>query len=143
MGECELCGSKKANRKIKIDESILSVCENCIKFGEEIPIIEFKSVKKRIPKIEELEKVIKSNFRLLIRDAREKMNLTQEQLAKKLNEKASLIKRIEDGWEPSLGLVKKLEKFFNIQLTEEVEEKSVEKKADRKKLTIGDIVEVR
>jgi len=140
--ECELCGSKDAKRKTKIDEAILSVCDNCVSFGEEIPVIEFKSVKKEIPKIQELEKVIKNNFHIIIKNSREKMNLTQKQLAKKLSEKASSIKRIEEGWEPHLGLINKLEKFFNIQLIEEMEEKTLGKRIERKKLTIGDVVEV-
>jgi len=70
------------------------------------------------------------------------MNLTQEELAKKLKEKASIIKRIEEGWEPPLKLINKIEKFFNIKLREQIEEKVLEKKSDSKKLTIGDIVEV-
>ena len=142
VSECELCGSKNANRKTKVDNAILNVCDSCVSFGEEVPIIEFKSIKKKIPKITELEKAVKNNFNLVIKKAREKMNLTQDQLAKKLNEKSSVIKRIEEGWEPPTSLLNKLEKFFNIELIEEVEEKTIEKRTDRKKLTIGDIVEV-
>jgi ribosome-binding protein aMBF1 (putative translation factor) len=40
-------------------------------------------------------------------------------------------------------MIKKLERFFNIELTEEIEEKQIESKTDRKELTIGDVVEVR
>ena len=80
---------------------------------------------------------------MLIKKERTKRNFTQEEIAKKLNEKESIIKRIEDGWEPSLITIKKLEKFFNIKLTEKVEEKQIENKTDRKELTIGDVVEVK
>ena len=90
-----------------------------------------------------MDKAIKSNFHLLIKNERTKRNLTQEELAKKLNEKASLIKRVEEGWEPPLTIVKKIERFFSIKLTEELEEKQLESKTDRKDLTIGDVVEVR
>jgi len=89
-----------------------------------------------------METTIKSNFHLLVKNERTKRNLTQEELAKKLNEKESIIKRIEDGWEPSLDVIKKLERFFNINLTEEIEEKQIEKKTDKTELTIGDIVEI-
>ena len=71
------------------------------------------------------------------------MNLKQEDLAKKLNEKLSVIKRVEEGWEPTPILISKLEKFFNIKLTENAQEKSLEKKTKKEKLTIGDVVEVR
>jgi putative transcription factor len=90
-----------------------------------------------------MDQAIKTNFHLLIKNERAKKNLTQEELAKKLNEKASLIKRVEEGWEPPLSMIKKLERFFNIELTEEIEEKQIESKTERKELTIGDVVEVR
>jgi putative transcription factor len=137
-----LCGSKKANKRTKIDNAILTVCDECVNFGEVVPTVELKPEKKIIPKLEELDQVIKPDFKNLIKNERNKRNLTQEELAKKLNEKESLIKRIEDGWEPSLITVKKLERFFNIKLTEEIEEKQIEKKTDKKELTIGDIVEI-
>ena len=90
-----------------------------------------------------MDQAIKSNFHLLVKNERTKKNLTQEELAKKLNEKVSLIKRVEEGWEPPLSIVKKIERFFNIELMEELEEKQLESKANRKDLTIGDVVEVR
>jgi putative transcription factor len=143
MSECELCGSKNATRKTKIDGAVLTACEDCVRLGEEIPVVELKPARKAIPRLEGLEKSVKANFHIMIKNERAKRNLTQEDLAKKLNEKSSIIKRIEEGWEPSLSVIKKLEKFFNIKLTEEVEEKQVEKKTDNAKLTIGDVVEIR
>jgi putative transcription factor len=114
-----------------------------VTFGEEIPIVELREEKRIIPKLEEMDQAIKSNFHLLVKNERAKRNLTQEELAKKLNEKASLIKRVEEGWEPPLNILKKLERFFNIELTEELEEKQIESKTDKTELTIGDVVEVR
>jgi len=142
ISECEVCGSKDANRKTKIDNAVLTVCDECVKFGEEIAVVEIKAAKKIIPRLEGLEQSVKSNFHLTIKNERVKRNLTQEELAKKLNEKASVMKRIEDGWEPPLNTIKKIERFFNIKLTEEVEEKRVETKASKAELTIGDVVEV-
>lgn len=140
--ECEICGSKNAKRKAKVEGTIVTICDNCIGFGEEVPILEIIRTKKILPLIEEPNEIIVTDFNEIIRNSREKMKLTQEKLAKKLNEKASIIKRVEDGWEPPPSLINKLEKFFNIKLTEKIEEKSIDKKSDRKKLTIGDIVEL-
>ena len=142
MTECELCGSKKANRKAKVEGAILTVCENCVDFGEEIRAPEVKRVKKQLPKIEEPEEILKMNFNQTIRASRQKMNLKQEDMAKKINEKLSTIRRVEDGWKPSPTLIRKLEKFFNIKLTEKPEEKALKKKTDKKKLTVGDVVEI-
>ena len=141
MVECELCGSK-ATRKAKVEGSILNVCDDCVKFGREIPQIEIKKKDKRIPHLEEMEDVLVADFHKIIRKSREKRKLTQEDLAKKLKEKASVIKRIEEGWKPSMELIKKLEKFFEIKLREKIEENVLEKKIGSKDLTIGDIVEV-
>lgn len=144
MVECELCGSKYARRKIKYEGTVITVCDNCIKYGEELPQVEFLKVEKRPIKMpEELEQIINPNFPKIIKKEREKRNLTQEQLAKKLNEKFSVIKRIEDGWEPSLVLTKKLEKFFSIKLIEIPSKNKLESKVEKKKLTIGDVVEVK
>jgi len=118
-----LCGSKKASKRTKIDNAILTVCDECVSFGEEVPIIELKAQRRIIPRLEGMEQIIKANFHLLIKNERAKRNLTQEELAKKLNEKESIIKRVEDGWEPPLNVIKKLERFFSIKLTEELEEK--------------------
>ena len=140
--ECELCGSKKANRKARVEGVILTVCEDCVSFGEEIKPPKVRRLKKQMPKIEESEEILKPNFNEIIRDSRERMKLKQEDLAKKINEKLSIIKRIEEGWEPPPNLIRKLEKFFNIKLTEKPEEKSLEKETDKKKLTVGDVVEI-
>ncbi len=141
MSECELCGSDKANRKTKIDGAVLTVCEKCVGFGEEIKPVEVKIVK-RIPKLETVD-ILKPNFNEIIRNSRSKMNLKQEDLAKKLNEKLSIIRRVEEGWEPTPSLISKLEKFFNIELTESPEDKKLEKKTSKERLTIGDVVEIR
>jgi putative transcription factor len=140
MVECELCGSK-ATRRAKVEGSILDVCDECVKFGEEIPRIEIKRKKRKVPQLESEEVLIK-DFHKIIRRSRENRKLTQVELAKKLKEKVSVVKRVEDGWEPPVKLIEKIEKYFKIKLREKIEEKSVNKKTDSKKLTIGDIVEV-
>ncbi len=54
-----------------------------------------------------------------IRSARESTGLTQEELAKELNEKVSLIRKLERGDVlPSDGVQKKLERKLSISLTE-------------------------
>jgi putative transcription factor len=139
--QCEVCGSR-ATRKSKIEGVILRVCNNCVKLGEELAKVQIRPTRKFTPKIQELEETINSDFYKIIKKERQKRNLTQEQLAKKLNEKLSVIRRIEDGWEPPLRLIRKLEKFFNLNLIEASPQMST-KKIEKKKLTIGDIVEIK
>ncbi len=142
MEECNICGAKDAQRKARIEGVILVVCDNCVKLGEEITIIKIKQVKKTPKIIEESQDVVVHYFFKIIKTEREKRNMTQEELARKLNEKLSVIRRIEEGWEPPISLIKKLEKFFKIDLIEKVEKKKINKRQEQRKLTIGDIVEV-
>ncbi len=141
MVECVLCGSK-ATRKAKVEGSILDVCDDCVKYGKEIPRIEIRKKDKRTPHIEDMEHELVRDFHKTIRKAREKRKLTQEDLAKKLKEKSSVIKRIEEGWKPPMKLIKKLERFFEIKLREKVVETVLDKRMGSSKLTIGDVVEV-
>lgn len=140
VSECELCGAK-ATRKAKVEGTVLDVCDDCVKFGEAVDKVDFKK-KIPIPKLEGSEQVMVKDFHKTIRRSREKKKLTQEELAKKLNEKASVIKRIEEGWQPPNKLIEKIEKFFNLKLREEAVETLKQKKAGSQKLTIGDIIEV-
>jgi putative transcription factor len=140
MAECELCGSR-ATKRAKVEGSILDVCDECVKFGDEVPRIEIKR-KKRIAQHLGSEDVLVRDFHKIIRRSRENRKLTQAELAKKLKEKLSVVKRVEDGWQPPAKLVEKIEKFFNIKLREKVEDNVQNKKTESKKLTIGDVVEV-
>ena len=61
------------------------------------------------------------DFDLKIRRARESKDWSREDLGKKINERVSVITRIETGkMTPDLKLTKKLEKCLNIKLLEEV-----------------------
>jgi uncharacterized protein (TIGR00270 family) len=111
---CEICGSKDENRRARIEGVILGVCNKCVKLGEELPKVNIAPKKKIEKKINELDFTLREDFSEIIRKEREKRNLTQEQLAKLLREKSTIIKRIEEGWEPTLEITKRLEKFFNI-----------------------------
>jgi len=74
---------------------------------------------------EDLELV--EDFGELVRKARIKLGLTQQDLAAQLNEKLTVIKKIEAGqFRPSIQLARKLEKFLKIQLLVPVEEEAIE-----------------
>ena len=74
---------------------------------------------------EDLELV--EDFGELVKRARIKLGLTQQDLAAQLNEKITVIKKIEAGqFRPSIQLARKLEKFLKIRLLVPVEEESIE-----------------
>jgi len=81
-----------------------------------------KSSKRMFPG-EDLDLV--ENYGDVVRDARMKLGLTQEDLAKQLNEKLTVIKKIEAGeFKPPMDLAKRLERFLKVRLLEPVEEPS-------------------
>ncbi|MEN2974065.1 MAG: helix-turn-helix domain-containing protein [Candidatus Caldarchaeales archaeon] len=93
--------------------------------------------------VEEFEYV--EDFGRLIREARERMGLTQEEFAKQLNEKVTIIKKIEAGeFNPSIELSKKIERLLKIKILvpsieEDLEQisKYVEKGEKQKSVSLG------
>jgi len=78
-----------------------------------------------------------------IREGREALGLTQEELANQLNEKASLIRKLERGdILPSDGVQTKLEKKLEITLTEGTDVEDTEwSSGSSGSMTLGDVVE--
>ncbi|PLW79509.1 hypothetical protein C0585_07375 [Candidatus Woesearchaeota archaeon] len=81
------------------------------------------------------------DFSRLIKNKRESMNLTQEQLAKRLNEKESMIQSIEKGRMPSIAFAKKLEKNMDIVLVKEYKNSHAELKVESEAPTIGNMIQ--
>ncbi len=145
---CELCGKYRNLLSAIIEGTMMSVCNECAKFGN-INVIEKKELKEIKPrKIYIEEKIIEEinpNYSSLIKEAREKMNLKQEELAKKISEKESVIHSLESGaLKPQIELAKKLENFLNIKLIEKygLEEKNKVDLSDPS-LTIGDLLKLK
>ncbi|MFH1210026.1 MAG: multiprotein bridging factor aMBF1 [archaeon] len=146
---CEMCGRESELKSAIIEGVTLKVCDNCSRFGKVLETRkEYKEYKEdkskksffnKEPKI--FEEVVE-DFSLRIKKAREDLNLKQEELALKINEKESIIHHLETGkLRPSLELARKIERFFNIKLIEKREEEkklSIDFKSGD--LTIGDLL---
>ena len=128
--KCELCGATiygKAST-IEIDGAILQVCEKCSRFGKRvtsrpsaIPVKRAIAPTNRLNFEEEL--VVREDFHILIKRAREGLGLTQEELGRKLGEKTSVISKLETGkLKPSIPLARKIEHALKIKILEEVSE---------------------
>jgi putative transcription factor len=153
MPACDMCG-KTIDRiyKTMVEGVLMDLCDDCSKFGEvvserNIMNEKYKKKKEAVKEAKEnkirMQKLV-DNYGKLIRDKRERKGLKQEELAKKLNEKESLIKNIEKGHiEPSLKTARKIEAFLKIKLIEEVElDESVFGKNENggDELTLGDVI---
>lgn len=154
--ECETCGKYiKQGKKVKLEGSIVTTCNECATYGEVIEdvVIQRKEKLQRseneideVFDIESHDEEIIENFGNVIKNARERANMKQEDLAKKINQPKSLIQRIEIGkFKPSIGLAKKLEKILNVKLVEnykEEKESKIAKTTEEKdrEITLGDLV---
>jgi len=92
------------------------------------------------------EEDIVMNYGEKVRKAREKKGLTQKDVGKKINEKASVIHRIEsEHMEPSISLAKKLGKELGIKLVgkESMDYKKENKDSEGDDVTLGDVADIK
>ncbi len=152
---CELCG-KPAGRtkKVLVEGTTLQVCERCARHGEEVFSSKKGATKEdilaRINKRrdrpysstrKENEKELALNYAEKISDARKDKGMTQEELAKTVMEKKSVIAKVEHGnLYPSDDLAKKLEGALEIELFEVIDEIAPIQSNEGGSLTIGDLL---
>ncbi len=145
MAVCEMCGKATPLFSAIVEGSELNVCINCGRFGKMLRKPAARVVKKAsAEKAPEPVETVVNDFAVLIRSAREKAGLTQKDFARSLNEKESMVQKLENGaFVPPLALAKKLEKLLKIKLVEFEQEGDVaNEKRGSGPFTIGDILNV-
>ena len=156
---CELCGKETPRTRIvSVEGSLLSVCAECARFGAEVagpvkvrrtgnPVVAQRLERRQrrmserdiyeAPAVEELV----DDFGERIRSAREARGWKQADLGAKINEKASVIAKLETrAMVPSDAMIPKLERTLGIKLREKVEPVAVKKHTGRAPVTLGDLV---
>ena len=111
--DCELCGRHAELVKAEVEGITLSVCNNCAQFGRRLEVT--AEIKEKRPLTIDVSS-INPNFAKIIRNARTAQKLTLENLATKINEKSSVLDRVEKGMRPTDSLARKLEKTLKIKL---------------------------
>lgn len=144
MGVCELCGKESRMITAIIEGTRLNVCSGCAKMGKIVhkPVVRERIAREAKPEVVE---ILVSDFGKRIREAREKSGLTQKEFAQKLNEKESIMHKIESGgFRPTIEKAKRFERALKIKLVEVSEETPAEiTKGKSSALTIGDIIEIK
>ncbi len=150
MPKCEMCGKEGELYNTEIEGVILSVCTKCSKHGKVLKktkvIVKKGQIEEKRKEKPEREEFVVANFAKLIRNKRNKLGKTQKEFAQMLNEKESIIQKIENGsFEPPIKTAKRFEKILNIKLVEEIEigEEKTGKRAKAEGLTIGDILKLK
>ena len=162
MVQCEMCGADVPNPKtVKVEGAELDVCDDCADFGTEVEQQTSSSTstkystssssggssgssggRRRRDMFDEMDELA-GDYDDRIRNAREAEGLSQEELASELNEKASVIRKLERGASlPSDDVREKVEKHLGIVLTEsgDTSDEEWSSESDSAGLTLGDKV---
>ncbi len=161
MATCDMCGREGPTNKAIVEGSMMNICNKCSKFGNVVevyrPPLEVKEYKKErfIPAQTPVKKqepkpimMVVPDYASRVRAAREKALLSQEELAKAIAEKESVIQKIEASqFEPPFSLARKLELFLKVELVEELKKDDSDKPKNfdikNNALTIGDLIKFR
>ncbi len=145
MEDCEICGRQISTvYVVKIENAIMNLCARCAKGKTPIEVIE-EQVKSRPSHMQEKKSAeeyeVVSDYGKRIRNAMSSMGLTTKVLAERINEKESVLIRVENQkLPPDDKLVKKLERELNVRLTQEIkEERSRAPPRHNEPLTLGDM----
>ncbi len=160
---CEVCGHKIHDEPITavIEGAKLTVCVECSKHGKIIHQEELALPQKNLKKTQapvsmvqrkplvakvEITQEPAEDYSNKIKVAREKLGLTHEELGKKINEKASVLRNLEAGkMAPNNQLAAKLEHMLKIKLLVAISEEKVPpptSKSANQELTLGDLIEI-
>ncbi len=159
--ECPICGSIiwGKGERVLLEGARITVCHNCAQHGIKIQkpptssqakkaysYSKKKAPKRQVPKKDFIDDTeIIHDYAKKIRIKRNSLGLNQDQFAQKLNEKPSLLRRIEAGKvEPTIKLAKKIEDVYKIKILKksDVIEANVQNNKYMKKTTgtsLGDI----
>ena len=148
---CDLCGKVEDYLVKALIEGVeLNVCETCSRFGKILwhlkkpDRIKPKQDLTQAPKEEKLEMLVE-NYAEIVRKKRESMCLSQKDFGTRINEKESIVHKIETGAiHPSFALAKKLEKVLGIRIIEEQKESHLASSAKKEEgFTLGDFIKVK
>lgn len=148
---CDMCGSEEKLYKVIVEGAELSLCKDCSRFGKVVGTVHQQNgaipeKKSRQEESPEFLQMIAEDYAEKIRKKRESMGLNQKELAEKLNEKESVVQKIESGHlEPPIELAKKIETLLNLKIIEQYEDKheKQKQKTSSETFTIGDFIKIR
>ncbi len=158
---CEMCGREMAHlKRVSVEGSLLMVCEACARFGKEVsPAPAPRPVLGAAPEVavrlearrrrmtprdiyeQQGEEDLLPNFGDIIRKSREGKGWKREDLGKKINERVSIIEKLEKGqMRPPDELLKRLERALGVKLRGKVQPTLPRRSQGSTPLTLGDLI---
>lgn len=147
MTVCEMCGRSGNLVTAEVEGVDLKVCPLCTKFGKVRRTVSWQHAPPK-PIATRPEYKIVDDFVTLIKSSRNAKNMSQEDFAKLLQERESVLAKWESGaLKPSLDTARKMERMLGLKLIViEASSPSVVPKAPAQKkdeFTLGDFIKVR
>jgi len=156
--QCEICGTNIDGNPVRVtvEGTVLDVCRKCARYGKTsdkwTPVSRKMSPTEKVivthkPRrdvFDKLEDEINQDYARIIKQARESRGLSIEELASKIMEKATLLRKIErEELIPEDTVRKKLETELNIKLTEKVSSHDQYGGGFVRGTTLGDVAIIR
>ena len=156
MGTCEMCGNERiSTKKAIVSNTVVQSCSRCIESmslrikhdtpavnneTSEISVVQGKGITGIDIMTKESNELI-PGFNKKIIESRKIKNWTQQDLARRINEKINVIQKIEGGSRPQDSVLVKIEKILDLQLLVELSTPNSRMiaKSDSKEMTIADI----
>lgn len=157
---CELCGAEVPRTKlVMVEGAAVNACQRCEKYASS-GAVKTKEGKVMLPSVAERlgsrerrmrqkdvltrgEKELVDDYPIRVRKGRQRAGMSQDDLAKQLNEKKSIIVKIENGdIRPTDKLISKLERALDITLKEylEIEDAKAHRDSSSGGMTLGDFI---
>lgn len=146
MSKCQICGKEvDSTVKTKIEGAVMQTCDSCAEMGEKVNT-QKKKKKKKKRRRKSSQKTLANDYGSRVKEAREDKELSISELSDSLNEKTSVIKKIEtEDLKPDKPLAGKLSKELDIELyvNPEVTDYDDTSDGDTRKATLGDVADVK
>lgn len=150
MPSCELCGNETTSlTKVKIEGAEVKTCDSCAQMGEEVNTGTSKPRKKKTESKSRTRgrdtDTLAPDYGDRVRDAREDEKLSLAEVSDDLNEKESVIRKVENqDLKPEKSLASKLSRKFGVDLYVNPEVSNVDDStSDSRSATLGDVAEVK
>ena len=158
---CEICGREITGKPARslVEGARLIVCQKCSSLGTRLPSLPDRPVRPLVTTtrthapIERLPKAIEGSdlvedYSSMIKEARQKFGMSQQDLAFKAKEKVTVIQKIEIGkMIPTMRLATELEHILRVRLlvpSEEVELPATPRRPPPSAgVTLGDVASVK
>jgi putative transcription factor len=159
---CEVCGKQILGAPFRavIEGANMTVCSQCSKLGSGVwepktkprpkrimpfqPVQAYKKPKPTMAPPTSLELVDKVGE--VIRQARRNLGITHEDLGRKINERVSVLRKIENGkLEPDLALAERLEHTLKVKLRVHPEDPKAQLRTSSmpQGTTLGDLIKIK